>query len=413
MTTSSKDRSLWSVAAFWYTNSTSSDWKIAGNARKLTRTRVGGLMPGWRQKIQDHANATTSLDGVYVSVDSIPLLSLRNETTGAIIQARGDIAWKDEGIPNAPTISGIRAHEMAVQKFLKKLRATQTKFAGQVFLGELKEAMHMLRHPAEGLMKAIRETYLDKLKRIKKRDPKRWKKAISQTWLEGSFGWRPFISDLTDAAEAYNELLNAKAERYENLRAYGSSEPVLKDSFFGTYAPIPGANTVFWKSRRTTESAFCVIRGQARGLADTTPMSKLKVFGLLPEEFVPTVWELLPWSFLVDYFTNVGDILENSVTHMSDLVWASESTILQSQRLNYLGPDRNLTKNLQGPTYKSMLYSNSSQSNCKYRSVTRRSGADLSIPPLRFELPGRPTQGLNILALFDQTSSGLHPQRMR
>lgn len=41
------------------------------------------------------------------------------------------------------------------------------------------------------------------------------------------------------------------------------------------------------------------------------PLNIGQAWGFRPERFVPTIYELIPWSWLVDYFSNVGSIVES------------------------------------------------------------------------------------------------------
>jgi hypothetical protein len=381
-----------------------------GRVDKMIRTRNGISNPNWKKQVDAHVNATTSMSGVFMTQDSTPGWSKNEKTTG-LTMYNGEVAAYNGAPPGSPVIPTLQAHQRAVQRFLKQVRAAQTQMSGQVFLGELKEAMHMLRHPAEALRKALKESYLDKLKRIKDRDPKRWKKAISQTWLEGTFGWRPFVNDLQDAAKAYNELCYKGDQRFLHLRAVGKADPKNVDQVDQNVSFPAGSSQLVRKTQSTWDEAVCVIRGEAKAQANTTTMDKLKIFGLQPSEFIPTAWELLPWSFLVDYFTNIGDILENSVTDTSNLAWAAESTVSIRKRRVMMSPQLKDTQSLQGPTFVSMTYSDPSTAFWQNRSVSRSVGTDLSIPPLRFELPGNPIQQLNIVALWAQAYYGLNPQK--
>jgi hypothetical protein len=41
-----------------------------------------------------------------------------------------------------------------------------------------------------------------------------------------------------------------------------------------------------------------------------------RLLGLHPSEIASTAWELLPWSFLIDYFTNIGKYISLTNNHL-------------------------------------------------------------------------------------------------
>lgn len=406
-----KDRSVYFAARYMGERATfNPKFYQFGLTHRIVRTRTGTVNPNWKQNISDHVNATTPLTGVYMTLNARQGNGSAQTKFGKFSWV-GDLAAETEPAPIASVSSTVQAHERAVQRFLKQLRAAQVKMSGQVFIGELHQALHMLRHPAEGLLKAMKETYLDKLKRIKNKDPRRWQRAISQTWLEATFGWRPFVSDLEDAGKAYQEICQKAENRFVPLRAVGKSNPTLVEAFAGNQSFPPGTSMVQWKTRKTWDNAVCVIRGEAKASANTTWLDKARIFGLSPSEFIPTAWELLPWSFLVDYFTNVGDILENSITDVSNLAWACESKVKIRHLDIMMCQNVSQTAANYGVNYISGDAGSPSTAFWQHRSVQRSVGTDLSVPPLRFELPGNPIQQLNIVALWAQAYYGLHQQK--
>jgi len=48
-------------------------------------------------------------------------------------------------------------------------------------------------------------------------------------------------------------------------------------------------------------------------------------FGFDWQTAVLTAWEIIPYSFLVDYFINIGDILEASLFNQTNLAWVNRS----------------------------------------------------------------------------------------
>lgn len=127
--------------------------------------------------------------------------------------------------------------------------------------------------------------------------------AFSQTWLEGRYGWRTLAYDLEDINVA---LIKLKALQHDFIRAT-ESETAKKDflwrspTAYAFTASLAGTQTG-WISRATIgisqtlerrTRAGVMLQGIADGLAFVDPLV--------------TGWEVVPFSFVVDWFTNIGD----------------------------------------------------------------------------------------------------------
>jgi hypothetical protein len=382
----------------------------------IKRTRTGNLNPKWRKQVASHANAATDMSGTYESVDSLPINTYRviknvNLPDGRQTESvRGDliaVAYLPSSDSHVtPTIDSSAALNRARAKAYQQIRKAQVAMSGGVFLGEWKEAVHMLRHPLKPLRDGL-SGYLKNFAKKSKGLPKKKKlEVLSQTWLESSFGWRPFINDLEDAMSAYEEVTKNAGEQFRKIRAVGKDSLHISTSQNLLFQPV--SNYTFKTYARTREEAVVVFRGEVRRRAVVTVVDKLRVFGLSPEEFVPTVWELLPWSFLVDYFTNIGDILEAGATDTSTVAWIEQATI--RSRILEANMDENVDfmRSLLGPE---LLFLDSSYGELTYRvrSVSRVAAPVLNVPSFALEVPGSEMKELNMLALFTQANS-VHPQ---
>lgn len=120
---------------------------------------------------------------------------------------------------------------------------------------------------------------------------------IQSKWLEYRYGWIPLLSDAYNAAEAAASLLrdptdwvSAGAKRSAPLR-WGS--PYIGDSF------TQGEGV-------RSKLVHCRLKGDL-ALADH--------FGL--DDPLPMAWELIPYSFVIDWFMPIGDYLETRGTLLS------------------------------------------------------------------------------------------------
>lgn len=123
---------------------------------------------------------------------------------------------------------------------------------------------------------------------------------------------------------------------------------------------------------------------------------------------MPTVWELIPYSFLIDYFTNVGDVLQALSTDTSGVHGLWKTEIWESKRDINIIPDIARTRTTITQAYPNQgeyceavsVAGKSGGYTVKLRDVTRvASGMPLMVPQFTgFDLPWK--QFVNIGALF-------------
>lgn len=123
-------------------------------------------------------------------------------------------------------------------------------------------------------------------------------RAISNGWLELQYGWRPLLQDVYGSAEFL-----AKKQSHEIHRVVRSkiTQPFSDDS----YGP---ASPNYWDVLIEKQSSFdynCTVRFTTTG----AELASAKEAGLLNP--LSLGWELLPFSFVVDWFLPVGNYLNS------------------------------------------------------------------------------------------------------
>lgn len=405
-------------------NRTGKDWNgdhQTFNARRLLtakRTRTGDSNRNWRKQVNSGQNATTDMVGIYDTYDATDgafAYRCQQPSGGGIyysLTVSGDIALYNfasftpfDWVPISTSV----AYNRGLTQYLKNVNRVNQKFSGMVFLGELRETLRMIRRPAEGI-RNILEAYVIDLKRKKRKSPKNWKKNLSSAWLEYAFGMVPLISDLSDASKAYNDLTQEPG--YEWVRSVGVEEKAVPSRTYTNvlYQSEPDIYTPAQRyTLRSTDKAVVVFKGLVRRETRATPMGKAAVFGFSPEQFIPTVWELLPWSFLIDYFSNVGDVLEAGVTNQGTIAFTNVTEI----KFQIMELVHGLAEmSIQSGSKCTVINNSGSTVRAVRRTVNRRANVGgLGVPSLSFEIPGRPAQWANMTALFAQVNSDIHPQR--
>jgi hypothetical protein len=393
------------------------DSRIGGT---LVRNRTGYDNPRWRQQVRIGDNATTTMTGNFDDIVATPgSFWLRCQAPGSggtgpwyTLTLSGDIALRRciGDPPDWGPISSTTAYNRGLLAYLKGVNSVNKAFDGLTFLGEARETLKMIRKPAMGL-RNILDGYMRRLGEAKRKRPKDWKKNISSLWLESMFGWIPLANDVQNFAQAYNSLLDKNRDAYVLVSKVGVDERAnssntygeLLASMVGSFAPV------VLHRQRATDKAVVRFRGKVWRRIIATRVDTAAHFGFTPEQFVPTAWELLPWSFLFDYFSNIGDVLEAGITDTSRVVWTNVSEVVFRIAEHYCMASPPSTQFGEGNKTIGGIASTAVH---RRRSVNRYIAPTLGLPYVQLELPGLPQQWANMTALWASANS-LHPQRPR
>jgi cell division protein FtsL len=142
-------------------------------------------------------------------------------------------------------------------------------------------------------------------------------------------------------------------------------------------------------------------------LAPTGSLERLvELSGISLDRIVPTLWELTPYSFLADYFVNLGDILSAAVQSTVGVVWTNHTDrqlTISSWRGNW-----RVRTNYANPRWVNLGFKQISDfRELQHRTVTRYvdTVGSLNSIPLVFTIPGiDSTKWINMGALLWQHS---------
>lgn len=370
-------------------------------------------LPNWRQRCAKGLQATTTYIGWEKSIDYTPgYIDLDRWCPAAQAWAtwsmEGDLfqghsaPWTEPSTPT--TVMNPIASDIALSRAVADARSKQNHFRGGNFLAELADTIRGLRNPVKGF-RGLLDTYhrnarrrvksavgrrpipvtQSDFRRLEKDSPdvaRAAQRALSDSWLEANFGWSPLLGDAVDAYHALRRL----SARTPLSRFYGAHSVVTGPTYDSNTRALDKYTLRF--TVRISGEARVKYYGAVKLRVDEPTGTAIEEFGVRARDFLPAVWEAIPYSFLIDYFSNVGDIIEAVSFPRSDLAWMARTFRNHSTRST-----ERVAVTDDSPVFPLVLHSE--LKGWKPPRVTRtfayhnRNGyAGSLIPGFRFEIPG-------------------------
>jgi len=290
-------------------------------SRQWTNTRIGIDYPAWRSRVRRGLNATTPYSCNFQTFDTsarIDASAVVTEPTSTPHRTefiiRGTPASWTTAASDPTPLAVAQADLTARSQFLSRYRSRRTQFQAGIFLGELRKTVKMIRSPVQALRESINGyVRLAKKRAYKAKYPHQ---AIAETWLEYAYGIKPLVSDAEDA------LRLATAHPYRVFERISGNGIDVQERAYTKLSYSSSACRVLY-TRRSEGRVEVRIKGAIR--AENNPPGFPEQCGLSWSNVLPTFWELIPYSFLVDYFTNVGKVIDGVSTGTVSLAWGSFS----------------------------------------------------------------------------------------
>lgn len=314
-------------------------------SRTWSDERIGATNRKWRYEVRRHLQATRPYTRSAMSLRVTPgqIINSDVDIGGGVkttVQVTGEIAYPSSMAFFAP--QAIADLKTAVYlKWLKKANAEIATSRGLVSLGELRETIHQIRHPLESLKKGIMD-YLNAVpkragqrvgrtgaKSIKKRT-KAVAEAISGTYLEHANGWAPFISDIDATSRTLAEHYAEPGISYRRIEAAQKVEQANSSKQVTAFETTGDPAAMWRRFQYVFRTSACQIVGEVKVSHNGDPARLLQAAGFSFGQFVPTIYELIPLSYVADYFWNMGDILEGFSFCSSDRAWWSRTVVNKS-----------------------------------------------------------------------------------
>lgn len=396
----------------WPSNESTTITKVAQNVGEQVTTE--SKLPNWRYRISHGLSATTTFEAETSELTFVRGSIFLGKWCNAVqrfgfFTQEGDlfngatVVWDRPPAPIATIDPQVR--DEALTRAIQDARSKQTHFRGGNFLAELGDTIRGLRNPVKGFRGLLDAYHRNARKRVKNAVGRRnlprtnedWRnlekgapdvsraaqRALSDSWLEANFGWQPLLSDAVDAYTALRRL----SAKVPLSRFYGTSSRETAP----TYASGQTQHDITFMNftARTSQRFHCTFYGAVKVEVDEPSSSVIEEMGVRARDFIPAVWEAVPYSFLVDYFVNIGEILETVCFPRSDLAWVSRTfrnhSIRSSERVAIVEPS--------SPAYPQsnsdkVFAFQSPRIEWNRKRVRRQEYFGSLVPGVRFEIPG-------------------------
>jgi len=299
----------------------------------------------------------------------------------------------------------------AIGRLHEKIRQQTTEMQGITLLGELNETLRMMRRPLQGTVR-IMDNYARAMKRraVDSRTRRQFLNGLTDQYLEMVFGWQPLISDAKSLAITAARAVSAPRP-LKRLEARAEAPP-----YSSHYGALVGAADCQQRLSSVTRGELSTVAIAYMKESINGPSTSLEKFiqlsGFNLENFVPSVYNLIPFSFVADYVSNLGDIVSAASTCQINVIGYVQSTREVITRNESLSFDlASSAKNVGGFGHSQQ---GSIAGSVEYKRVnfSRATGGagSVPIPTFHWDTPSA-GQFTNLAALIAGFFSGIRPPR--
>lgn len=203
----------------------------------------------------------------------------------------GSIAGKSNQYIAVPSMDIATLTEQAIIEAYSKNKGNDTLLLAT--LGELKEtvsSIHKLMKDAVGIFRSLRKFELKALARLIT------PKELANRWMEARYAIRPLVYDISSNLAAW--------EQSDTMKRITARGRVTGDTTSSDEVKIHwDSNSEIYAARSTT----CHVECRAGVMSVIENLSKINIWGV--DQLMTSAWELVPLSFVVDWFFNVGKLI--------------------------------------------------------------------------------------------------------
>jgi hypothetical protein len=316
-----------------------------GTSQTASRTQsfTGVQLPAHKALIKDVRPASTPMTSTRFTVKSkssrVQTVRVVETTMPTAIIAETVVTNRSStyavtGIPTTPpAFSGSSyntAYNKAVSKLYDQIRNFESHANVGEDLGEISQTVRLLGKPLSGIQNLLAysiRNHLSLLKKARWNNLKQIARGLGSTVVEYRYGIEPLINTL---AEATVSLQNRdRLAFYSPFRAVGRDttetlQPQAEDVY--------GTARIFWSSTIYQEHKV-MFEGVFGAESQPDQYSYAQSLGLTWREALPTLYNLIPYSFLLDYVVNLNQFIESVAVPWGSVRWCNMTERSSNRRL--------------------------------------------------------------------------------
>lgn len=316
MTTKTASRYIVTGTDSLYYNTTwgNTPWAVYSKGRTATKcstdSAIGRDDPLWRDKVVSGKDASnpftrkgfkTNRPAAILATSTTPL----GGNSGTVLsQGGGTYASTYAQVQEWNTPADAALRDLALLRLKRKLSSHMNQQNLLVPLVELRELRGLIRGMADLSMKLLYQ-----LAGTAKTRGKSTKRTFDELWLTYSFGLAPMVGEFQ---EALKNVADSMYRADHSVVLTGSAkkdwfEPIPVEIGTCIYGAAAQLSTTVYRQLSYRYKAGCILK-----LLSSNDYSRSDLFSFRIEALPSVGWELLPYSWMFDYFTNVGAFLNDT-----------------------------------------------------------------------------------------------------
>lgn len=388
-----------------YSSFTAAEWKD---------NLSGYRNPGWQRRIaegQDAGSVLTASRTRHSGSSGSLYAAVRKKYDGTHwYEEAVSVPYGLVGIPKPSAFTDYaalqtKAKNAVIAKAVQRARQVQTGFQSGVYLGELRESVRMFTGGVKGIAQGI-DRYLTRsgreTARAIRRLPRRLRlpaanSALADQWLMMQYGIKPFVNDVQSAAEALARLeFDSQMEdrvifKVTSVAKRAQLVDVGTGPAFWNYVDLNNPSVQVRYRLRDDDlvrvTLLVCVEANRTGLGGLA-----QYMGFTTQDFLPTVYNLIPYSFLLDYFSNCNEVVDAYAFNWSAVKFVWETVKIERTRcIDECVFDRTMFLNAYSAGagfYGHTTSFTAPTQRWTVSSVSRQPHANYLVPEVEFEIPG-------------------------